>query len=101
MNPFEPYYDKIHVQLAENDGFLKTEGNSFEAKGLVISVGSDVKFVKAGDTLFFLEWGCWETVTDENGNKYHVVTDNSKFVLGKKSAPAVSKVIPRKNGRKK
>lgn len=86
MKKFIPFNDKIVVEPITQDSFLMGEMKPLEEMGKVIAVGSKVKFVKVGDTLFFSSWGCQKTpVVDGNpdGKRYYVVPEAGDFILGK------------------
>lgn len=79
---FIPYPDKIEVQPTVRKTVVHMD-KSFKESGLVLSVGADIKFVKPGDTLFFVAHGIWETPEDTNGVKHYVVSEQSEYILGK------------------
>ncbi len=79
---FVPFGDKIVVEPIVQDTFLVSDTKQKREMGKVIAVGSKVKFVKVGDTLFFNPWGYFET-PEIDGVKHCVIPENSEFILGK------------------
>lgn len=79
---FVPYFDKVQIKPIEDDSVLKGEGDSFLSVGIVIAVGSDVNFLKKGDTVFFVAYGVDKT-PEIDGEQFYVVSQKSEFILGK------------------
>lgn len=95
-NKFEVYPGKILVSPIRTDGILAealaegSDANSFEEMGIVMDVGAGVKFVKKGDTVFFVKWGI-EKTPEINGKAYYVIPDSIEFIIGKISNGAKRK----------
>lgn len=81
MNKFIPFEDKIEVEPFKKEGILVSDERV--KVGKVVAVGSAVKFVKVGDTLYFEAWACVETDGDE---KRFIVPECSEAILGKNDA---------------
>lgn len=80
---FIPFYDKVQIRPFKRDNWVPDE--SLLEKGEVLAVGDACKFLKKGDTVFFVSWGLDKT-PDENGESYYVVPEKSEFILGKYGA---------------
>lgn len=81
---FVPYYDKIEIVPMETEGFFKSEQN-LEERGMVVAIGSKVKFVKVGDIVYFSSWGLTKTPEQANGIAHFIVPETSDFILGKET----------------
>lgn len=88
-NNFIPYHNRILIEPISRESLLNSSNESFEM-GKVIAVGSKVSFCKIGDTVFFAPQGC-EISTDDKGNQYYVLSDDTEFIYGKYSSLPVKK----------
>jgi len=90
---FTPFPDRILIEPFKQESMLMSEQNI--ESGKVIEVGSKVKFVKKGDTIYFTSWGLDKT-PEVDGVRYYVVQENSDFILGKINGQKkqVSKRLP-------
>lgn len=75
---FIPYYNKIEIAPEDNSGPIRTGIESKKEKGIVVSIGRDVTFVKVGDTVYFDSWGCSMTA---DGN--YIVSEDPNIIQGK------------------
>lgn len=81
-----PFYDKAVVEPIIEENIIKNpSGTGFKYAGKVVAIGRDVQFLKVGDTVFFMPHARWET-SDIEGKKYHLITEDSEFILGKVEA---------------
>ncbi len=81
---FIPYKDKIEVRPFKKEGIILSQEESLIEAGEVVAIGSDVTFVKVGDTVYFDAWGCSKTPESEkDGERHYVVPENSNIILGK------------------
>lgn len=78
---FIPYRDKIEIKPLEKEEPFSYDEKKYHEAGTVVAVGEDVTDVKVGDTIFFLGYGCWETIEFE-GEKHWVVPQRTEFILG-------------------
>ncbi len=78
---FVPYDDKIEVEPAQQTTVLSSEP-ALEEMGTVVAIGANVRFVKPGDTLFFVSHGCWKT-PEVDGKRHYLVPETPEFILGK------------------
>lgn len=93
-NMFIPYPDKILIEPIKEESLLVADSQSLQEKGVVIEVGSAVKFVKKGDIVYFDSWGCSKS-KGEGDTIYYTVPCNEKFILGKENG-SIKKRVPRK-----
>lgn len=82
MKTFIPFPDKIEVKPFKPEKAILSQNESLVEAGEVISVGSEVKFVKVGDTIYFDAWGCSKTPKID-GVEHYVVQENTAVILGK------------------
>lgn len=82
MSKFVPFNDKIEVRPFKQDSIIASVDESLIEAGEVVAVGSDVTFVKPGDTLYFDAWGCSKT-PEIDGERHYVVPEKSEIILGK------------------
>jgi co-chaperonin GroES (HSP10) len=78
---FKPYYDKIEIKPVKQEAFMPTDDQKFIEVGKVIAVGSRVKNIKIGQTIYFLAYGCDQT-PEIDGVTHYVVTADPRFILG-------------------
>lgn len=81
---FIPFPDKIVVKPLEQKTVIVTQKEQLLEKGIVVSVGDNVRFVQPGDTVYFDSWGCY-SITDSESNTLYVVSSNSQVILGKET----------------
>lgn len=79
---FIPFRDKIEVKPFKPEKTILSQSESLVEAGEVISIGSDVTFVKVGDTVYFDAWGCSKTPMVD-GVEHYVVQENTAVILGK------------------
>lgn len=82
MSKFIPFKDKIEVRPFTQKGIILDQEQSLIEAGEVVAIGSDVTFVKVGDTLYFDAWGCSKT-PEQDGERHYVVPEKSEIILGK------------------
>jgi co-chaperonin GroES (HSP10) len=78
---FIPFADKIVVEPLEKKGVIVTGQEDFLEDGKVVDFGKDVDFVKKGDIIHFLSYGC-SNFKFEN-KTYYIVSANNGVILGK------------------
>lgn len=78
---FVPYPDKISVRPLKKESEILLDDNFLEM-GEVLAVGSEVRNVSVGDTIFFVKYGVFET-PEVDGVKYYLVADSPEYILGK------------------
>lgn len=79
---FVPYGDKIEIRPIKDEGVFHSESENYEERGEVVSIGQHVEFVKPGDIVYFVAYGCLET-PEVDGVKHYVVSDSPEFIIGK------------------
>lgn len=79
---FIPYQNKIEFSPIKKDSIIQNDKDSIVEVGLVLSVGTDVTFVKPGDTVFFLSYGAEQTPEIE-GESHWTVACVPEFIMGK------------------
>ena len=95
---FKPYYDKVYVRPTKTDSFLPQDTGQFQENGIVLAVGSDVKFCSVGDTIYFASWLVHEIEIDEVKN-YVIPEEAFLGKIGKiqKKHEVVKKQVQRKS----
>lgn len=79
---FTPFYNKILFSPIKLDYIIQNDKEAAIEAGKVLAVGSEVTFVKEGDTVFFLAFGAEQT-PELDGQSYWTVACDSRFVMGK------------------
>ncbi len=76
---FKPYRNNIKI-APESKNKIIGDTSKFYLFGKVLDVGSEVKDIKAGDTVGYTLWGLTELV-EADGTKHYFVQDNADFIL--------------------
>lgn len=75
----EAFGRRIQIKPEEEKTLIQSENNSKIVRGIVLSVGPDVKVVEEGDTLIFTSWGVDEVDIDKE--KYYFLVESDEFIL--------------------
>lgn len=82
---FTCYPNKILVKPLTEKTIIQSNSNEMTPeKGEVMDVGTGVFFVKKGDIVHFLAYGC-STAKGQEGEEYYILTDDEAIILGKES----------------
>lgn len=80
---FIPHYNKIEIKPLVKESVILTEDKKLVECGEVVAVGTDVKFVKVGDIVYFDSWVCSKTPKDKDGVEHFVIPNSDIGILGK------------------
>lgn len=73
---FQPLNKHVEVEPIEQTSIIATQNSTFEEKGKVISIASEVTLVAVGDVAFFDSW-LVAKYSDANGNKRYLVPEEA------------------------
>lgn len=74
----KPFGNQILIKPSENKGVLGDK--SLCKYGEVIDVGDEVKNVKVGQTIGFIEWGMNKLIM--GNDEYYFIQEENRFILG-------------------
>ena len=80
---WRPYKNNILIEPADKNKVIGDTQTKY-LYGKVLAVGSEVKDIKAGDTIGFTQWGTNKIVMAD-GKEHYFIADNSEFILGIKN----------------
>lgn len=70
---------RIQIEPLEKESIFKTTNKNLAEYGKVISIGSEVKKIKVGDTILFTIWGV-DKITKEDKD-YYFILESDEFIL--------------------
>lgn len=76
----EAYKTNIRFRPKEKKKVIGNTATKF-LYGEVLAVGSEVKEIKVGDTIYYTQWGTWK-VEKEDGTEDWYIADDPYFILG-------------------
>lgn len=87
---FTPHPNRVMIKPIQEDSF---DVEALEEKGTVLAVGSDCKFLKVGDTVYFDSWGIGRIKIGEE--KFYILQEKPEFILGKENGPKKQRMSKR------
>ncbi len=81
MVKIEAFGNQILVEPIEKKEILVGDKSPLCEYGTVVSVGSDVKYIKVGDTIGHTVWGVNHLDIDDK--RYYFIPEDARFILAK------------------